>query len=287
MISRAMTVRGLGLLGVLWWSLSACEAEVSAETSSRAVIDLSQEVWALQCIHDFDLSAEQLRKLQALWSDVGTGNAAGEEPANKTPRKLVTLLRKLRDALVKADDQDLIDELRDDLASMREDDDMHVPDHVVVKDAARARVKKVVRFLQPSQIASYLAAYEDEIPDPVEALTDAVPEARGAEPGRFKELCDENADELGPLLGGIDPDKVSRQGEKIRKWLSQWRELSDAEFKVKAAEVKKSAEDLVDDVDAFVVLRRWVERDLAELLSNPQLGKAIEERLKVLAAGEK
>jgi len=242
----------------------------------------------LQCIHDFDLSAEQLRKLRALWSDVGTSEAAaGDEASSKTPQKFVALLRKLRDALIKADDQDLIDELRDDLASMREDDEINVPDHVVVKDAARGKVKKAVKLLQPSQLASYLAAYEDEIPDPVEALTDAAGEACGAETSRFEELCKENAEELGPLLDGIEPDKASKQGEKIRKWLAQWRGLSQGEFKAKAAEVQKSAEDLAGDLDSFVVLRRWVERDLAELLSNPQLGKAIEDRLKVLAAGEK
>jgi hypothetical protein len=66
--------------------------------------------------------------------------------------------------------------------------------------------------------------------------------------------------------------------------LSKARSLSEAEFKAKKEDLEKEARALVGDVGPDDLLRYHVQRNLAELLSNPRLETAIKAKLKKTAA---
>ena len=241
------------------------------------VRELSLQVWALRGIHELDLTDTQLRSLRPMASPV---DIAGVKPAKTdVPDKYVKSLRSIRQALIKRDDEDQIAELQDDLESMREDDDIELDDTVTISPAARSKVPELMRLITPSQAAGYIAKYQDEIPDPVESLMDAADDARGADDEEYKSAADETADEVSSLIAGLDLEKAKPVAEQIRAWMKRGRTLGDAEFKAKRPELEKAARELVGDVDSLTVLRHWMQRDMAELLSNPQLVASIEARM--------
>jgi hypothetical protein len=62
--------------------------------------------------------------------------------------------------------------------------------------------------------------------------------------------------------------------------------MKDGEYKKKKAQLERDAKEIVGDIEGFTILRHWIERDVAELLSNPLLHKAIEARLKAPVASD-
>lgn len=243
---------------------------------------LSQQVWALQTLHDLDLDAGQLELLRAAVPK--PEDDPTPRTRSKVPAKYLATLGALRQALIRDEDsteaKDQIDELRDDLESIREDDKVELDDHVSITDASRNKVPDVMKSLRPSQLAGYLAAYQDEVPDPVQTLVHAVDESRGADDAKFSALAEQTARDIGILLAGLDKEKSAAVADRVRHWLEHARGQSDADPKAAGPELEKDAKAVVGEFDSFDVLRHWVERDVAELLSNPQLGGMIDERIK-------
>jgi hypothetical protein len=265
------------MLLVLIIGLGLAGQAPAARASETSVNDLSMLVWALQNLHDFDLTPNQLQSLKMTATD--TADHHEQAPATKPPAKYVAMLNSIRDALAK-DDSDQIDELRDDIEEMKEDGGVSIDDTVVVTDAARAKVVGVIKSLSASQIAGYLAQYQDETPDPMRTLMDAAEQAHGADEATFDTVARETGEEIGTLVAGLEAAKTKPVEEKVKAWLALSRPLSDADFKAKRGELEQSARELIAEADPFVVLRHWVERDVAELLSNPQLAAAIDLRLR-------
>ena len=247
---------------------------------------LSQQVWALQTLHDLDLDVAQLGLLRAAVAKPEEDPAprAVDKLTGNVPAKYLATLEALRQALLHdkdtGDANDQIDELRDELESIREDESVELDDHVQITDGARARVPEVMKSLQPSQLAGYLAAYQDEVPDPVQSLLHAADESRGMDDGKFNALAETTARDIGILLAGLDKEKAAPVAQRVHLWLEQSHLLSNADFKASQAELEKAAKAVIGEVDSFDVLRHWIERDVAELLSNPQLGPMIDERIK-------
>jgi len=244
-----------------------------------SVTRMSMQVWALQALHDLDLDAAQLQALRA-------AAAPADHPTPrakvKATEKYVTTMQSLREALLRGnqdDDDDRVDELRDQLDEMRDDEDIDIDDHVSITDAARAKTPDIVHLIRPSQLAGYFAAFEDEVPDPVQSLLEAADQTRHADGAQLSTGPDKTAHDVGILVGGLDLAKATPVEDRARQWIEHCRVLTDAEFKAERPALEKSAKEIVGDIDPFLVLRHWVERDVAELLSNPQLGPAIDAKL--------
>jgi hypothetical protein len=138
----------------------------------------------------------------------------------------------------------------------------------------------VLRLLTARQIASYVALYGDEFPDPLSRLLDALDQVRVAGPREWKQLREDLAEEIGPQLGGLDAAKATQYGDQVVQWLLKVRSLSEEEFKAQRAELEKGARQIVGTVGPLEVLRHVVENALAEMLSNPRLEHALTARLK-------
>lgn len=267
--------------------LCAASMQGYAQSSARVLPPdpakvLSQQVWALQTLHDLDLGVSQLEALRE--ASPKLEEEPGSRVRSRVPARYGAALEALREALIREKESPemsgRIDELRDDLESMREDEQVEIDDRVQIVDAARAAVPQVMKSLLPSQVAGYLAAYQDEIPDPIQSLTNAADQSRGLDEGKFNALAERTAKDVGMLAAGLDQDKADAAAARVRQWLTQNRELSNADYKAARPQLEKSARAMIGELDAFDVLRHWIERDVAELLSNPQLPAMIDERIK-------
>lgn len=241
----------------------------------------------MQTLHDLDLDAAQFELLRAAMPKLEDDPAprAIDKPSvrSRVSAKYLATLESLRQALLHdngPDAKEQIDELRDELESIREDEAVELDDRVSIVDAARVKTAEVMKFVRPGQVVQYLTAYQDEIPDPVTALVDAADESRGADDGKFNALAERTARDIGFLVIGLDTAKAAPVEDRVRQWLSQNRALSDAEFKLARPELEKAAKAAIGDFDSFDILRHWIERDVAELLSNPQTTAMIDERIK-------
>lgn len=278
--SRALFVIGMSLL---------CTAGVAfrahaAAPANESVVNVSLEVWALQGLYDLDLSPDQLKALKTLAE--GSASPLGERDPPKVNDKYVAKLKALRDALAKGQDDD-VDSLRNEVETMEDGDDLDVDDSLAISDSARTKAAAVIKLLTASQMVSYMAAYEDEAPDPVQSLLDAADDIRDSDAEDAKSVADDAADEVGTLIAGLELAKQKPVQEKIRAFLQRAKKMSEADFKSKHADLEKSAKEIVGDTDGFVILRHWLLRDMAELLSNPRLTSAIDARLKAPPPADK
>lgn len=279
-LSGTMTVLvGLGLL------LGGLAPAARAANKDSAIIEASVEVWALQALRDLDLTKDQMRVLKGLSENTSTPLGDRETPTLKDV--YADKIQKLRDALEKGTEGEQIDNLQDDIDTMRDDDDFDLDDSVAITPAARAKVPVVLKILTSAQIASYIAAYEDEAPDPVQTLLDAVDDVRGSDEEDARSTAEETADEVAALIAGLDPEKQKPVAEKVRSYLDRAWRMKEGEYKKKKSQLERDAKEIVGEIEGFVILRHWIERDVAELLSNPLLNKAIEARLKAPVAPDR
>jgi hypothetical protein len=241
------------------------------------LVELSQEVAALQTLYSLNLTRPQLEQLQKLAGEIAPKpSRPAEVKASATFRKR---LMALRDALVKGDEE-RISQLADQFEAMRESELPEMDDGIDLTEEAIEEAPRVLRLLTARQVAGYLATFADDIPDPLERLLAAVDKVRGLSAKEWAEFRDEVSQEVGELLAGLDDDRAARLGDRVVQLLIVTRSLKDAEFKAQRPELEKKARAIIGDVGPTDVLRHVTERGLAELLSNPRLPAAITARLR-------
>jgi hypothetical protein len=249
-----------------------------AQGDRTALSNLSMEVTALQTIRVLRLTPDQMRTLRH-W----TPETAQQERIPKgvtASRDYRNLLAALHAALVDGEDDDKIDELVDQLMELREAEEPELNDAIETTDAARKRAPEVFAFLSARQLASYLGAYGEDFPDPVDLLRQALKEVHDLQGDDFTELRDNVAEQVALLIAGLDDAEARLIRLRVVKWLDEVQALSDEQFKAQKADLEAAAQRTVGKVSALRVLRNVVERDLAELLSNPRLSRALDVRLR-------
>jgi hypothetical protein len=254
---------------------------LAAEPKSTvpSIGELSMELAALQSIHRLKLEPLQLRKLQAI-----VGRIADKNP-KKSNGKASQEYRKAVESLIEAyltvSDDDIIDRLQEDLDTLAENEKPELDDDFEMTAAAREAAPEFLKLLSARQMTSYLAGtYGDETPDPYEKLVEAIGQVRTLSSKEFRDQREEICDEIGRLAAGLDDEKANEVGEKALALLLRVRSMSDADFKSGRDQIRESARKIVGDVGPTEVLRRLMERELAQFLSNPRLAAAIDQRLK-------
>jgi hypothetical protein len=207
-----------------------------------------------------------------------TAKARPRKP--KASDKLRKAFAELRDALLEGD-ADKVNERTDQVDDLRSAENSDLDDAIETTPAARNAAPDALRLFSARQVHAYLGNYdEDDLPDPLERMTEAIRTARVLTTADFKTLCKEAAEEVGWQLAGLDDAAAKKVTDKVTALLEQSRRLSDDEFKAKQPDLEKAARDILGDIGPTDVLRHMAERDLAELLSNPLLPAALEARLK-------
>ncbi len=234
---------------------------------------LSLKVAAMMTLHDLDLTADQLKALKVLAKDTADPRTP-RDPA-KASAKYIETLKALHDALGKANNDEKVTELADKRDALDEDEDVSIDDEITLTPASRTKAATFLRTLSAPQVTSYLATYSDEGPDPEQDVVDALTDIREANADEVEDMIKETAESVGTLIGGLDLEKSKDLRNTIAELLRTARKLPASEFTSRLPMMEKSVKLLVA-ADPMVVIQHWLERDIAELLSNPQLSDAID-----------
>lgn len=250
----------------------------SAVADAQAPINqIYLEVAALSSLYDLYATPEQMKALQGIAAE--TASKKGLESSPHPGRPYRSGLVALRDAYVKNDD-DEIGDCQERVDNLEEKMD-HPPDpQVEVTDAARRRAGEALKLFTPTQIAEYISARSDDAPDPAGILVDTLGAVPGQGEKEFAALRKQTVDELSELLAGADGAKRKSLGEEIGALIDRAHGMSAEDYKSRKGELEKEAHKLADPADPTAVLSNWVRRDMADLLSNPQLSAALAARLK-------
>jgi hypothetical protein len=285
-MSRCL-ISKFGLLMLIGLFLPSTPAAVEArksevkksESAEPSLTDLSMEVAALQTLREFKFTSLQMAQLKKLAAE--TVRKPRKRKPGKATKEFRDALAAFHDALVDDLEDDEVDPLEDQVDDLREAEKPVLDDDVEITEAARKRAPELLRRLKPSQLASYIAANEDEINDPLDQLLDALNLVRGMKVKRFQEWREEISEEVSRLLAGLDEEKADKIRVKVIALFSKVRGLKDNEFKKQLPELEKEARRIVGDIHPSEILRHAAEHALAEMLSNPRLGEAITARLKI------
>jgi hypothetical protein len=250
--------------------------EPEPHVSREEINPLNLEVTALEMLYQFRMTQDQLEHLARV-----ARKTAGPAPAPRevaVSRAFAATLAKLHTALVENDDE-AYSKLSAELEELRSKENLEL-DEVEITDEARKYVPEMLRGLSARQVASYVTDYADEFPDPREKLSDAFEDVRKL-PGReWEEIRDEIAGQVGWLVAGLDAARAEKVVAKVAELLNKVKGFKDEEFKTRRAELDRAATEVVGKVGPTDVIRHFVERSLAELLSNPRLAPAVEARLR-------
>jgi hypothetical protein len=242
---------------------------------SQLVLDVA----ALESLDKLDLSTAQLQSLQLLARGAG---GREERAAGQGPEELRAALLTMRQALVQGHDEQ-VEALQDRVADLLDADGVQVDDGIELTAPARQRAPDALKLLKASQVAAYLSEYADDVADPLEELLDAMTESREAEQADYDVRRDQVADNIALATSGLDTEKDKQVSQTVSNWLDQVRALNRQEFEAKREALEQEARTLVGQVDPLQVIRHYLERDLAELLSNPRLTTVLEACLEVRA----
>jgi hypothetical protein len=254
-------------------------ANVVKGKAAEELVSLKLEVDALEKLYHLELNAKQLKSLLTLAEKTaGKAQASQEVQAGEEYRKT---LQSLHDALV-AQEEESIREMNDKLDELQEKETVSIDDSFEMTDGAMTAAPQAFRLLSAAQIVAYLGSLSDEIPDPAERILSALEE--GAELGgdEWKELRDQTAEELSWLVSGFRTDSATRVKKSVTDWLDRNHRFQGAELTKQWPTLEKSAHQLVGNVSSLVVLQHYMERELAELLSNPRTAAALQLSIKQL-----
>jgi hypothetical protein len=281
MLSRGISAVGAAIL--IFTASAAAAPKKSDKTPPPKPVkedanDLSLEVAAMQAIHQMKLNKGQIEALGKLVQGITPDDH--EREAAKVSDKYRKALLAMRDAFT-ADDDDRIDGRAKALDELRTKESPELDEGVEITAAARTAAVEYVAHLKSRQIASYLAGVEDDDLDgPAERLSAAFEESHKKSGDEWDEARDAAADAVGWLVGGLDADTSAKAADAAKTLLERAHLLNDEDFKAQRKELDADARKLVGDLSTMDVLRRIVEHGVAELLSNPRLGAAVDARLK-------
>jgi hypothetical protein len=241
----------------------------------QAVDELEYQVAAMKMLRDLDPSPEQLQAIAA------AAKSSAGKPATipAAPAEYKAALSEYADALADGDD-DKIDTAEDKVEDLRESLKIEPLPDVTPTDGARAGADKIVALLTPAQLAGYVAEHADEVPDPVQTLLDAADQMRTAKPEELAGLKSEAVSQFAMLVAGVKPADAGPVESAAGAWLDQVKAMPDKQYDAGLDERTRQIKAMTRDVDPFAVLRHWMDREMIDLLSNPQLA-ASAKRLKV------
>jgi hypothetical protein len=259
------------------WAACALAPRAQGKGVEGDVNVLSMEVIALQALHQLRATPAQLEELKRLAA--ATAEKVGPRRQVEVSDKFHKTLAQLRDALIEGKDE-RIDELNRTIDELREKEQPELDDFTEISDAARREAPALLRRFSARQAAGFLADFAENFPDPVEMLTGAFAEVRKLSRREWGAMRDDVAEQVGWLVAGLDEQAEEKAREQAAALITRARQLKDAELKKQRPELEKAARELAGKVGPTDVHRHFLEHALAELLSNPRLGAAVEARLK-------
>ena len=271
----AMVAAVLGSLGVATLNLVMAPDAQAAATTAPARVDatnLSLEVDALSALNDLQLSPDQVGKLRDMAK--GAAGVAHAAPGGSDPEYLAAT-RALRKALLSGNANN-IDTAEGKLADLEDQMESDPDPTVELSEAAKSTAEAAMKLLTSRQVAEYLGEISDGIPDASDVIS-AIDDSHQLSQEDFIAERDRLAEDFGTLAGGVKPAKQPKIVMKVKNLLDRARKIPDDQFAAKVGDLHAEAQQLEEGVDPIPGLRHCMEREMAELLSNPQLPHALDE----------
>lgn len=272
--------QGLALIAAMLIADRSAEGQdkKAPEIKGQAAADLirlKREVDALETLYQLEPTDAQLTGLLALAQKTAAKpNAVMSVRAGEDYRKT---LQEIRNALVKNDEAQ-VTALFAKLAEIEEKEAIDIEESFDLTDASFKAAPAALRLFTAAQVVSYLAAMENEVPDPVERVLETFVEGQDLPADEWKELRDEVAEEVAWLVVGFNSDAAKAKAKEVAELLDRGHRLTEKDFEKEHANLEKAARKLTGEVSPMVVLQHYMERELAEFLSNPQAVVAIKAR---------
>jgi hypothetical protein len=259
--------------------LGCCLADAAPRQQRRPTIhDLSLEVAALQSLYDFQFTEAQLKMLARLAPQ--TREDDRPRARARVSREFEQALIKLRDVLINPVDEDSIASALEAYSKIQDKEDADLDDQVEITDAAKEKAPEILRGLRARQLASFIAGFGDEFPDPIEDLQEAISKVRTLEDDQWKILRRVIGQSIGDQAAGLDAEKAATFNDEVVQILIQARSLDAKAFAREKPALEKKAQDLFKNIGPLEVIRHTTELAIATLLSNPRLEAALKARLK-------
>lgn len=244
---------------------------------AQDLVALKLEVDVVEKLYHLELNADQLASLLKLAETTAAKMPAPREiQASAEYRKI---LKALHGALLE-EDEDQIQELNEKLDELQEKETIEIDDEFEMTEAGLRAAPQAFKLLSAAQVVAYLAALDDEVPDPVERILSALEEGEDLDGDEWKELRDETAEEVSWLVAGFNTENAAKAVKVVTALLDRGHRFKGEEMKKEWPALQKSAHQLVGNVSSLVVLQHYLERELAELLSNPRTATALRMRIK-------
>jgi hypothetical protein len=243
--------------------------------AAEEVVRLKREVDALETLYHLEPTKAQLTGLLALAEHSAAKPAAVAE-ASATAEYRETL-QKLRTALAQ-DDEAQVAALFQKLAEIEDRDAVEIESEFDLTDAAIKAAPAALKLITPAQIVSYLAAMENEVPDPFERILFTISEGEELTGEDWKALRDETAEEVGWLVHGFNSTAAKSLAKSVSDLLERGHALKPEQKKELDA-LELTAQKLTANVNPVIVIQHYMERELAELLSNPRAVAALKARI--------
>jgi hypothetical protein len=242
---------------------------------------LEREVAALTTVSELELTDAQLRAIEPICKEAAVHAPPTSAPAGSDRYR--GSLRALREALVQGEEEKVAEQ-QQKVDSLREAEKIEPDTDFSISDAARAKAPGVLAMLSTAQVANYISAHAEDVPGALETITDALDQCRQQNEADFAALRTEAAEQTGLLLAGLDKSAARPIEQKVTDLLDKVKKMNDAEFKSQRDALTNQAKQIATGADPIEGLRHWMEREIADLLSNPATSDAIDARLQASPA---
>ena len=205
-------------------------------------------------------------------------------------------LIQLRAALIAQDDAN-IEKFDKQLQDLQKAEEPDLDDGIEITAEARKEASSFVKvYCAADQVVAYIASYGKDLPNPRHLLFTALrvtDKNKGATfgtkatPEEWKALRKFTIREVSWQVAGLNVAKGDDIAARLGELLDKAYAMSEEELKENSLMLRTEARKITDLVGPTDLLRFIIERDAAELLSNPQLMPAIQARLRYLDAKKK
>ncbi len=284
---RPIFVSLLLFIGV---SVSVCPTLLADPPATTRPSELALEIEALRALDDLQATPAQIDQLREASADATDGAAAPAADAAEQLTDLeginhaatdnrvcyVTLLR-LREGLL-SDDPAKTEQGEKELSDLEEKFQTSFVPRVVPTPAAQRSAVGIMGQFSGQQIAAYMAQRSEEISDPTEVLLGAITQCRGMEPADFRQFNHDVSLQVAEIVAGMGRPRVQRAvAIEVANLLRKAHNLNEGAFDDQRSSLEDQAHAIIT-VDAPTALRHWMECEIAQLISNPQLPSALSDR---------
>jgi hypothetical protein len=268
---------------------SPAKGEISAPPAD--INDLSMEVAALRTLYLLKAGPDQTIDRPSQYGGVKFhGKDCAQKPRQREKADVSANYRKvltdLRAAFI-AGNADRINELSDQLEELAKEEQPDLDDTVELTDQARKNAPPLLKdYFAANQVASYVAAYGKDFPDSYGLMYKTI-RGKKPTPEQWKEVRAFVIREVSWQIGGLDLERQKAIGDQVAEVLDRAYPLSaeelDKEFRRPNLGMRGALAKITRQGGGPTdYIKRVVEQDLAEMLSNPRLLPAIESRERYL-----